>query len=740
MVITNFLLALVIIAGLFVADPVVEYDIVVGEIATETIAATRDIEDEYTTRQRIQEARDAIQNIYKTDLAICDSVTESTVEIIEAFATVRSAAQEFLENWIREQVAAIPEPVAPPEEDGVPVGPNQFVVEDPAELQAQRVTYENLVAETRATTVQGLLDREAFTDAFWSSAAERVDNVIGKGSMRAALQMTENDLVVLQDRVPEMVLQQMNAGVREERLEEEKEALLERFRSLGVSEAAVSVLGRTVVERIEVNVFFDEEATLAAKDAAEAAVEHILYKKGQTIIQSGQPITQWQYEMVSALGLLKSGAGDYSNYISMALVILLVCFVQMFVVHSYLRNVFSEIKGGVIFALVVAAAALSYLIVKEANVYICTSLFAVILLSLLMDNKIGLIAGVSLSLILGIYNGGDFSVAIISAVACSFCAASVRHATQRRGTVILVGLASGVAAFAMATLMNYYFTAKLDGIWNNAAWIIGGSFLVAVIAVGVLPVMEYLFKIITPIRLLELSNPNQPILKKLLTEAPGTYHHSIIVGNLAETAANTVGANGVLARIGAYYHDIGKLSRPYMFKENQHDDANPHDELPPEISAKIIISHVKDGLQLAKEYKVPEILHQFIEEHHGSTLASFFYFNACELYGKENVNEEDYRYSGKIPSTKECAIVMLADTVEAAVRSMKSHDPVEVRNMITKLVDAKIDGHQLDNCPLTLKEISVIKESFLTVLSGAYHERVAYPQFNGGNGAKEKGE
>jgi len=279
----------------------------------------------------------------------------------------------------------------------------------------------------------------------------------------------------------------------------------------------------------------------------------------------------------------------------------------------------------------------------------------------------------------------------------------------------------------MLMVLQYYQTAAISQWHLILLYVLLGAFSSCMLSIGLLPILENAFRIITPIRMLELSNPNQAVLKRMLLEAPGTYYHSMVVGNMAEIAANAVGANGLLARIGALYHDVGKLMRPYMFKENQNDDVNPHDDIPPETSAKIITSHVKDGLHIAKKYKVSELAYDFILEHHGTTTASFFYHKAVESYGFENVNIEDYKYSGRIPSSPESAIVMMADTCEAAVRAQKKADPNAIRELINKLIDAKINDRQLDDCKLTLSQIKVIKETFFTVLSGSLHQRIEYP-------------
>ena len=250
--------------------------------------------------------------------------------------------------------------------------------------------------------------------------------------------------------------------------------------------------------------------------------------------------------------------------------------------------------------------------------------------------------------------------------------------------------------------------------------------IAGILTIGTLPIWENVFDVVTPIKLVELANPNQDILKRLLLETPGTYHLSIIVANLAESAAEAIGANGLLARVGAYYHDIGKLVRPYFFKENQLSMDNPHDDLDPELSTKIITSHVSEGLELARKYKVPSVIQNFITEHHGNTPVLYFFHKAKN---KENIEAdlEDFRYPGPKPQSRETAIVMLADTAEAAVRAMPDHTPDKVEALIRKLIKQKLDDGQFDDCNLTLRDMNTIAATFTAVFSGIFHERVKYP-------------
>jgi hypothetical protein len=228
---------------------------------------------------------------------------------------------------------------------------------------------------------------------------------------------------------------------------------------------------------------------------------------------------------------------------------------------------------------------------------------------------------------------------------------------------------------------------------------------------------------------MELSNPNQPLLKQLLVEAPGTYHHSVVVGNLAETAADDIGANSLLTRVGAYYHDIGKLKRPYFFAENQEAYKNTHDDMEPSLSALVIASHVKDGVELAKKYKLPKAIIDIINQHHGTGLITYFFHRALQSNGSKNnvVNEENYRYSGPKPQTKEAGIILLADSLEAEARTLNNPTSSRIKNLTQNVINRNLENGQLDECNLTLRDLNKIKDVFSRILTGMFHNRVEYP-------------
>jgi len=250
-----------------------------------------------------------------------------------------------------------------------------------------------------------------------------------------------------------------------------------------------------------------------------------------------------------------------------------------------------------------------------------------------------------------------------------------------------------------------------------------------VLVIGLMPFFEVVFGILSPVRLVELSNPNHPLLRKLLTETPGTYHHSVMVGNLAEAAAESIGANGLLCRVGSFYHDVGKTKRPSYFIENQNNIENPHDKIDPHLSKSIIIAHVRDGVDMLKEHKIPKPICDIAEQHHGTTLLKYFYRKALQQQkeGEEPIAEEEYRYPGPKAQSKEAAIVGIADGVEAAVRSLRNPTIEQIDSTVRKIIKDRLDDGQFDECDMTLKELDTIAKTLNKTLLGIFHSRIEYP-------------
>jgi putative nucleotidyltransferase with HDIG domain len=266
---------------------------------------------------------------------------------------------------------------------------------------------------------------------------------------------------------------------------------------------------------------------------------------------------------------------------------------------------------------------------------------------------------------------------------------------------------------------------------ESVGFMFASGLLTAVLVIGMMPFFEMTFGILSALKLVELSNPNHPLLRKLLTETPGTYHHSLMVGNLSEAAAEAVGANGLLCRVGSFYHDVGKTKRPSYFIENQNGGVNPHDKLDPKVSASIIIAHARDGAEMLRQFKLPKQIRDIAEQHHGTTFLKFFYYKAAkqaEQQGAPNQwTEDDFRYPGPKAQSKEAAIVGIADSVEAAVRSLDRPTVEQVESIIGKIIKDRLDDQQFNECDLTLREMDKIAQTLKETVIGMFHSRIEYP-------------
>lgn len=354
------------------------------------------------------------------------------------------------------------------------------------------------------------------------------------------------------------------------------------------------------------------------------------------------------------------------------------------------------------------------------------------LVSLLFDFHTAITFSFAVSLLSGLWlQDASFTVYVfVGSITAAF---SVIRCKKRSG--LLKGGGFVIAANVITVIIILLFRGELFTVKAPPSILfsaISGMSVAALVSL-ILPVVEYIFKVTTDISLLELLDLNQPLMKNLMVSAPGTYHHSVIVGNLAESAAEIVGANPLLARVSAYYHDIGKIKMPDYFVENQSSTVSKHEKLTPHMSSMIITNHVKEGLELAREFKLPEPITDIIEQHHGTMLISYFYQKAKEREGNGSPAEEDYRYHGPKPQTRVAALVMMADGVEAASRVLADPTPARIASLVDRIINHIFLEGQLDECELTLKDIHEIKKRFTYILTGIFHKRVDYPGFDFGN-------
>ena len=352
------------------------------------------------------------------------------------------------------------------------------------------------------------------------------------------------------------------------------------------------------------------------------------------------------------------------------------------------------------------------------------------LVRLMLRSEFTAIASLVFGLLVGFVADNSLFFAVYATTGCLVGAASVRQ-VKNRLSLMWSGLAIGAVNAGM--VVGYQLLlGELLGVDALLAVLMafGGGLLSGFFVSAVLPVFEAGFSYTTDIKLLELANLNHPLLRELILRAPGSYHHSMMVGSLCEAAAEAIGANALLARVGSYYHDIGKMKNPQYFAENQRAGENPHDKLKPNMSSLIIKSHVKDGLEMARQGRLPREIQDFIAQHHGTSLIAYFYHKAKGLEDPDipEVEEKDYRYPGPRPQTRETAICMLADGIEAASRAQQNPTPAQLKGLVQKMINRAFTDGQLDECDLTLKDLNAIAEAFIRILTGIYHHRPQYPR------------
>ena len=475
---------------------------------------------------------------------------------------------------------------------------------------------------------------------------------------------------------------------------------------------------------ITTNLELDETETLRRSDAAANAVPAIEYKKNQIILRKGEVVSQAQLDMLNALGLIKGTNPIVPTYTLGMILIMLLCFMVLFI---YIPKK-DKTKSPYI-PLMSLAGLISVLIAFYGSKYIPENMLPILptgifvcIVTIFAGTKVAAASNIALSILCGIAfdsNWGYTVSVILGGLICAYCFGKVR---RRNHLITASGISSvmyAITFFAM-TLVE---SSGLKSALLSLSYAFFGSLLSGILTIGSLPFWEWLFNATTPMKLTELANPENKLLKKLLVEAPGTYHHSLTVANIAEIAAREVGANPLLARVGAYYHDVGKLRQPLYFKENQYD-SNAHDSLTPQESASLITKHTADGVEIAQKHRLPKDICEIIEQHHGTTLAGYFYKRAKDL--DPDIDEKPFRYNGPIPTSKEAAIVMLADSCEAAVRSLTDKSKENVENMVRSVSSERMSSGQFSKCSLTFAELETIIKVITTTLGGYFHERIKY--------------
>ncbi|MDD2898144.1 MAG: HDIG domain-containing protein [Desulfuromonadaceae bacterium] len=506
------------------------------------------------------------------------------------------------------------------------------------------------------------------------------------------------------------------------------------------------------------NMFFNREASEVRSRTAMEAVRPVLFKlqKGEMVIRVGERITPEQFHKLAAINNNQLGGGGIFTALGTFVLISVLFYFPYRFACKNIRKFNPTNKDVLILSLLVT---ISFICFKtaiqithnigpvfpsvDASNYFYLFPFAAgaMVVRIFINSEVALVYCAILAPLLGIMFDNNMLVSIYSLLGGIMGAHGVRHCTSR-GTIYTAGMKVSVVNLALAlsfqTLNNAIFT--LQTLYITIFALCSGIICAGFVS-SFIPLVETLFQYTTDIKLLELANLNSPVLRELMVKAPGTYHHSIVVGNLVEAAAESIGANPLLARVSAYYHDIGKASKPLYFIENQGGEENRHDKLTPSMSALILISHIKDGAELARENRLGQPIIDIIRQHHGTALIKFFYERAKSqaAVSGQIVEEKEFRYPGPKPQTREAGIVMLADCVEAASRTLVNPTSDRIQGLVQKLINNVFIDGQLDECELTLKNLHEIARSFTVILNGIFHHRIDYPEpaYKGGNRSKK---
>lgn len=552
------------------------------------------------------------------------------------------------------------------------------------------------------------------------------------------------DTVQAQTEINKLISSAMEEGdgITQDKLEDNKKSIKDQIIGIRLVKPYEHFAQGAVDYYLRPNVFVDYEKTRQQQEEAIASVAPVMVsvKEGEKIIGEGEILTTEHLAKLQALGLTRPKLVSASVLGILLLTVLLMVFV-LFYLYQQNREIYKHAGHIYLLGIIVLVILGVGKIIIAINVsrwpefsaqfgYMVPMAAAGMLIAILLDSRLAILVVAVMSLMLGVMTGNQLSFGLVGFIGGITGVYSVSKLSQRGDLVragIYTSMANMVAIFTVGLVTETPFGLL---IFSSLALGLANGILSSILTNGALPFLESTFNLTSPVKLLELSHPNNILLKRLLTEAPGTYHHSIIVGNLAESAADAIGGDSLLVRVGAYYHDIGKLKRPYFFIENQMAQENPHDKIGPSLSTLIITSHIKDGVEIAREHKLPQGITDIIEQHHGTSLVGYFYHKAMESDHSESVTEEEFRYEGPKPQTREAAIVLLADSVEAAVRSLQNRTPARLEGLVRKFIKDKLNDGQLEECDLTFKDLDIIANAFVRVFSGIFHSRVEYPDLS----------
>lgn len=502
--------------------------------------------------------------------------------------------------------------------------------------------------------------------------------------------------------------------------------------ALALNDAQRAVVVALTQDLVVPNTFFDERQTQAAREAARNAIEPArgTIREGESLLREGEIISDLSLEKLQVLDLVSTGRRWQDVVAAFLFPLVMVTTLSVYILRCD-PLLLERPRRELVLTLALVAAALGARLIIPGHTllpYLFPAAAVSMAVTILLDVQIGMVVAALVAVLAGLLGGGSLEL-MLYALLGSVIGSLIIWRMDHLGTFLNASV--GVALMNMAVVVAYRLLSQSHdtvGLLQLLGMSVANALLSSSLTFVGFAFAGRVFGITTSLQLLELARPTHPLFRQLLIKAPGTYHHSIVISNMAESAAEAIGADALLARVGSYYHDIGKITRPYFFSENQSEGQNPHDKLDPRTSTEIIIGHTLDGLELARKHHLPDKVSQFIMEHHGTTLVSFFFRQASGNANGKQPQERDYRYPGPRPQTRETAIVMLADGIEAIVRAHRPTTQSETERMIHQIINDRLLDDQLDEAELTLRDLDRIRQAFNNVLQGIFHPRIQYPE------------
>jgi putative nucleotidyltransferase with HDIG domain len=613
-------------------------------------------------------------------------------------------------------------------------------------------TAERAVSIADARVAELRLDLRPVDQAFEGNKAPEARRIelqaalpsLTSGARTTLLALDAARWAVLADAAEQVLESGEREEIRDTNLTERRTSLIGQYMPIGLSEDEQRLVTEIVTPLFVANSSYSEALTQQARDRAASAVMPVqdTIQAGQVIVDEGHPISESEMVRLRYFGLDASHVelGKPAAWLLLGALVAALMFGWIWRNRpEYWHRTRTLVLIGLVF--VVAALALKLPAGRAWLPYLVPTVAAGMLLAVLLDASVGILVLALLSVLAGMVNGSSLEVSAYTFLG-GLAGILVIHKGERQHYFLQAGVlmaGAGMAVIGVFTLLGQHDMAGMFQLWGAS---FGAAVIAAVVTLGSFAVLGNIFGILTSSQLLELANPSQPLLRRLLTETPGTYHHSLMVGNLGERAASAIGADPLLTRVAAYYHDVGKLDNPGAFIENQAGGDNVHDQLSPAASAAILKQHVAEGIDLAYKARLPKSLIAFIPQHHGTAVLSFFYAKAREAAAEprgglktaagreaaDKVDQRPFRHAGPKPQSKEAAVLMLADGVEASVRSLTSRDEATIRAMVAQIIQERLSDGQLNECDITIRDLEKVQDAFVEQLLGMYHQRIAYPQ------------